>query len=100
MELEQTALPEANNAENAANKADNEIVDSEGDASEIDEIIDYSTVAEEDLDAAIKETETQMKVLERKALREMLIRNGHALREILRTEKVKAHYAYGTKHLK
>ena len=33
-----------------------------------------------------------MKVLERKALREMLIRNGHALRQILRSEKVKAHY--------
>ena len=66
MELEHTALQEAN-AENAANKTDKEIVDSEEDASEVDEIIDYSAVAEEDLDAAIKETEAQMKVLERKA---------------------------------
>ena len=46
MELGQTALPEAS-AENAANKTDKEIVDSEGDASEVDEIIDYSAVADQ-----------------------------------------------------
>ena len=80
-ELEHKALQEAN-AANAANKTDNEIVESEGDASEVDELIDYNAEDEEDLDAAIRETQAQMKELERRALREMLIRNGHALREM------------------
>ncbi len=87
MELDQTALREAD-AENAANKADNEIVNSEGDASEeVDELVDYN-----DLDAAIRATQAEMKELERKALKEMLINNGHALREILKSEKVKDHF--------
>ena len=41
IELDQTALEKAD-AENAANKTDTEIVDSEGDVSEIDELIDYN----------------------------------------------------------
>ncbi len=39
MELDQTALKEAD-AKNAANKADKEIVDSEGEASDVDELVD------------------------------------------------------------
>ena len=86
MELDQTALEKAN-AENAANKADKEIVDSEGDASEVDELIDYN-----DEDAVNKAAQAEAKEFERMALREMLTRNGHALREILKSEKVKDHF--------
>ncbi len=57
---------------------------SEGDASEIDELIDYNE--QEELEAARKAAELV-------ALKEMLTNNGHKLREILRSEKVKAHYA-------
>ena len=82
MELDQTALEKAD-AENAANKTGTEIVDSEGDVSEIDELIDYN-----ELEAKA----AAMRAAERVALKEMLTANGHALREILRSEKVKAHY--------
>ncbi len=91
MELDQTALEKAN-AENTANKADKEIVDSEEDSSEVDEIVDYNADDEEDLEAAMRATQAELKALERVALKEMLTNNGHALREILRSEKVKTHY--------
>ena len=79
IELEQTALNEAN-AARAAN---------EDDTSEIDEDIDFD---EEAHDAAIRATEAELKALERVELKSMLTANGHALKEILRSEKVKAHY--------
>ena len=86
MELDQTALEKAD-AENAANKADKEIVDSEEDASEVDEeVVDCNVDNEEDLDAAIQATQAEIKALEGAALKEMLTNNGHTLREILRSE--------------
>ena len=75
-------------ASNEANAADAAMEtdlgsNSEGDVSEIDELIDYNEQ---------EEKAAAMKAAERVALKEMLTANGHALREILRSEKVKAHY--------
>jgi hypothetical protein len=90
MELDQTALIEADAAK-AANNDGKEIVMEDEDSSENDEeLIDYN---EAELEAAIKATQDEMKVLERVASKEMLTYNGYALREILRSEKVKSHYA-------
>ncbi len=55
----------------------------DGDSSENDELIDYNE--QNEIEAAIK-------AIEREALKEMLTTNGRTLRDILRTEKVKAHY--------
>ena len=76
MELDQTALTEAN-AARAANNDDEETAmedenSSENDEYLVEELVDYN--------------EQQV------ALKEMLTHNGHTLREILKTEKVKAHY--------
>ena len=92
MELDKTALLETD-AASAANNDDKEIVMEEDDSSEDDEeLVEYNPEDEEDIDAAILETQAQLKALERVALKEMLTSNGHALREILRSEKVKTHY--------
>ena len=83
MELEQTAVTEAE-AARTANNDDNEVVMEDEESSEIEEgLVDYNE--QEEIEAA-------MKVAELVALKEMLTANGHTLREILRTEKVKAHY--------
>ncbi len=86
MELDQTALKEAD-AASAANNDGKEIAmngEEDDDSSENeDDLIDYND--EDELEAAIKATELV-------ALKEMLTTNGHTLREILRSEKVKAHY--------
>jgi hypothetical protein len=86
MENEQTALTEAD-AASAANNDGKEIVmtgEEDDDSSENDEeLVDYNE--QEEFEAAIKATELV-------ALKEMLTTNGHALREVLRSEKVKAHY--------
>jgi hypothetical protein len=85
MELEQTALTEADTASAAKNDGKEIVMTGEenSDTSEIDELIDYN---EQD------EMEAARKAAEQKALKEMLTTNGFALRDILRTEKVKAHY--------
>ena len=57
--------------------------DSEEGDSEVEDLIDYNE--DDDLEAAIKETQAELKELERVALKEMLTANGHALREILRS---------------
>jgi hypothetical protein len=88
MELERTASSEAN----AAGAAGMETANAEENTSDVDELVDYNEDPEEDLDAALRETQAQIKELERRALREMLTKNGHTLRDILRSEKVKAHY--------
>ena len=77
MELDQTALTEAD-AARAANNDDKEFVVEDENSSEDDEklvveLVDYNE--------------------QLVALKEMLTNNGHALREILKSEKVKAHYA-------
>ena len=79
------AQTEASTEAKAADAAmETELVDnSEGDASEIGELVDYNE--QEELEAAQKAAELV-------AFKEMLTRNGHALKEVLRTEKVKAHY--------
>ena len=83
MVLDQTALTEAEAARAASNDG-KEIVMEEKDSSEVDEeLVDYNE--QEEIEAA-------MKAAELVALKEMLTSNGHTLREILRTEKVKAHY--------
>ena len=64
------------------------VENSEGDASEEDSLIDYNEVD----DAADAAAEAEKKAAEQKALREMLTSNGFALREMLRSEKVKAHF--------
>ena len=75
------ASPEAKAADAAM---ETELVyNSEGDASEIGELVDYNE--QEELEAAQKAADLV-------ALKEMLTLNGHALKEVLRTEKVKAHY--------
>ena len=79
MEIDQTASSEAN----AASAANMEISNSEEDTSEVDELIDYNEQ---------EELEAEIKALEILALKEMLTSNGHTLREILRSEKAKAHY--------
>ena len=79
---DQTASTEAN-AAGAADNIDMEIANSEEDTSEVDELIDYNE--QEEIEAA-------RKAAEQKALKEMLTTNGFTLRNILRTEKVKAHY--------
>ncbi len=88
MELDQTALTEAD-AASAANNDGKEIAkngEEDDDSSENDEdLIDYNEQEDLALEAAIKATELV-------ALKKMLTTNGHALREILRSEKVKAHY--------
>jgi hypothetical protein len=88
MELDQTASSEAN----AARAAGMETANPEENTSDVDELVDYNEDSEEDLDAALRETQAQIKELERRALKEMLISNGHALREILKSEKVKDHF--------
>ena len=77
----------ASNEANAADAAmELELVEnSEGDASEVDSLIDYNEVDDEAAKA-------EQKAAEQKALREMLANNGFALREMLRSEKVKAHF--------
>ena len=83
MVLDQTALTEAEAARAASNDG-KEIVMEEKDSSEVDEeLVDYNE--QEEIEAA-------MKAAELVALKEMLTSNGHTLREILRTERVKAHY--------
>ncbi len=72
-EVDQTASKEAN----AANAAD------DGDTSEEDSLIDHN---EED------EIEAAQKAAEQKALKQMLTNNGFALRNLLRSEKVKQHF--------
>ena len=85
MELEQTALTEAD-AARAANNDGKEIAMKDEDSSEKDEeLVDYNE--QEEIEAA-------MKAAELVALKEMLTNNGHTLREILRSEKVKAHYVF------
>ena len=72
MVLDQTALTEAD-AARAANNDGKEIAMEDEDSSENDEeLVDYNE--------------------QLVALKETLTNNGHTLREILRTEKVKAHY--------
>jgi hypothetical protein len=83
MVLEQTALTEAD-AARAANNNGTEIAVEEEDSSETDEeLIDYN---EQD------EIEAAQKAADLVALKEVLTNNGHALRKILRSEKVKTHY--------
>ncbi len=72
-EAEQMASTEAN-AANAANDVD---------TSEESSLIDYN---EED------EIEAAQKAAEQKALKQMLTNNGFALRNLLRSEKVKQHF--------
>ena len=83
---EQTASTEAN-AASAVNNDDKEVimaVKEDSDTSEVDEeLIDYNE--QDEIDAAEK-------AAERKALKEMLANNGFALRNILRSEKVKSHF--------
>ena len=85
---EQTASTEAN-AASAANNDDREVIMSveEGsDTSEVDEeLIDYNE--QDEIDAAAK-------AAERKALKEMLAKNGFAMKNILRTEQVKSHFTF------
>jgi hypothetical protein len=82
-----SAQTTASNEANAAGAAkEMELVDnSEGDASEVDSLIDYNEVD----DAA---AEAEKKAAEQKSLREMLANNGFALRDMLKTERVKAHF--------
>jgi hypothetical protein len=83
MDLDQKALSEAD-AARAANNDGKEIVMEDEDSSENDEeLIDYNE--QEEIEAARKAAELV-------ALKEMLTSNGHTLREILRSEKVKAYY--------
>ena len=84
MEIDLTAQQEAD-AARAANNGDNETVHSEEDPSGSD--VDY-IYDDEDQKAAQAETNR----LEEEALKEMLTNNGYALREILKSEKVKAHF--------
>ena len=90
MELDQTGLSETD-AASAANKNGKVIAKEDEDSSENDEEL-YNVEDEEDIDAAILETQAQIRELERVALKEMLTANGHALRGILKSERVKAHY--------
>ena len=83
MKLEHTAVTEAE-AARTANNDDKEVVMEDEESSEIEEgLVDYNEQ---------EETEATMKAAELVALKEMLTANGHTLREILRSEKVKAHY--------
>ncbi len=74
-EADQTASTEAN-AASAAN---------DGNTSEEDSLIDYN---DED------EIEATQKAAEQKALKQMLTNNGFALRNLLRSEKVKQHFTF------
>ncbi len=78
----QTTASKEANAADAVMETDL-VSNSEGDASEIEELVDYNE--QEEIEAA-------MKAAELVALKEMPTANGHTLREILRSEKVKAHY--------
>ncbi len=82
---DQTASTKAN-AASAAIDDGSEVAmtgEEDSDTSEIDELIDYN---EQD------EIEAAKKAAERKALKEMLTNNGFALRNLLRSEKVKDHF--------
>ncbi len=76
MGLDQTALAEADAAK-AANNDDKEIAMEDEDSSENEEYI---------VEEVINYNERLV------ALKEMLTNSGHKLREILKSEKVKAHY--------
>ncbi len=83
MDLDPQALSEAD-ATRAANNDGKEIAKEDEDSSEDDEeLIDYNEQEEQ---------EAARKAADLVALKEMLTSNGHTLREILRSEKVKAHY--------
>ncbi len=83
MELDQTALSKADSAR-AANNDGKDIAMEDEDSSENDEeLVDYNE--QEEIEAA-------MKAAELVAWKEILTNNGHTLREILRSEKVKSHY--------
>ncbi len=82
MEVDLTAQQEAD-AASAANNDDKVFVLEDEDSSENDEeLVDYN---EQD------EREAAAKAAELVALKEMLTNNGHTLRDILRSKKVKAH---------
>ena len=83
MELDQTALMEADAARAANNDGKEIVMEDEGSSENDGELVDYNE--QEEIEAA-------MKAAELVALNEMLTNNGHTLREILRSEKVKAHY--------
>ncbi len=86
MVIDQTALTEADAAKAANNDGRESAMNGEEDedTSEYDEeLIDYN---EQD------EKEAAQKAAELVALKEILTANGYTLREILRSEKVKAHY--------
>ena len=89
MELDQTVSSETD-AASAANNDGKVIAMEDEDSSENDEelvgeLVDYN---EQD------EIEAAQKAADLVALKEMLTANGHTLREILRSEKVKAHYVF------
>ena len=72
MELDQTGLSETD-AASAANKNGKVIAKEDEDSSENDEeLVEYNADDEEDIDAAILETQAQLRALERVALKEML----------------------------
>jgi hypothetical protein len=83
---EQAASTEVN-AASAANNVDNEVVmagEDDTDTLGDDDLIDY--INEEEAAAAAE------KAAARVALREMLTKNGFTLRNLLKTEQIKAHY--------
>ena len=65
------------------------VSNSEGDASEVDSLIDYNEVDETPAELAAK---AKQKKADQKALREMLANQGFAMRNILRSNQVKAHF--------
>ena len=83
MELEQTALTEADAWRAANNDGKETAMEDENSSENDEELVDYNEQ---------EEKEAAMKAAELVALKEILTSNGHTLREILRTEKVKAHY--------
>ena len=62
---------------------------SEGDASEVDSLIDYNLVEET---PAEKAAEAKPKKADKEALRKMLANKGFAMRNLLRENHVKAHF--------
>jgi hypothetical protein len=82
---DQTAPTEANAAASTANDDDKEVDMIGGDNTDTDEseLLDYNE--QEAVEAAEK-------AARKKALKEMLTNNGFTLRNLLRTEHVKAHY--------
>ena len=89
-ELESAQITTSNEVKAADAAMETELVEnSEADTSEVESLIDYNEVEESPAELAAK---AKQKKADRKALKETLANQGFAMRNILRENRVKAHF--------